>query len=139
MDETITSILQAPVEVIGGFAALLVLLLVLFRLRSRKRRAQRRKQARAQRVEAADRGTPDGDARRHETSPKIVAYPMPVIGLIEERVYDELEDIASQSIMGHRVLTQLSISAFLYAGSSGLSRADEQRVIAHLAGFRSIS
>ena len=30
---------------------------------------------------------------------------MPVIGLIEERVFDALEDIASQSIMGHRVLT----------------------------------
>jgi hypothetical protein len=58
---------------------------------------------------------------------------MPVIGLIEERVYDELEDIASQSIMGHRVLTQLSLSAFLYAGSSGLSRADENGSIAHLA------
>jgi hypothetical protein len=61
---------------------------------------------------------------------------MPVIGLIEERVFDELEDIASQSIMGHRVLTQLSLSAFLYAGSSGLSRADEQRVAAHLASLQ---
>jgi hypothetical protein len=68
--------------------------------------------------------------------PPVTAYPMPVIGLIEERVYDELEDIASQSIMGHRVLTQLSLSAFLYAGSSGLSRADEQRVIAHLASLQ---
>jgi hypothetical protein len=38
--------------------------------------------------------------------------------------------------MGHRVLTQLSMSAFLYAGSSGLSRADENRVIAHLAGLQ---
>jgi hypothetical protein len=137
MDDTITAILQAPVEVIGGFAALLVLLLILFRLRSRKRRDRRRLAGRAQRVEAAIAGTPDGDAGGTTRDlPRIVAYPMPVIGLIEERVYDELEDIASQSIMGHRVLTQLSLSAFLYAGSSGLSRADENRVIAHLAGLQ---
>jgi hypothetical protein len=68
--------------------------------------------------------------------PRITAYPMPVIGLIEERVFDELEDIASQSIMGHRVLTQLSLSAFLYAGSSGYSRADERRVAAYLASLQ---
>jgi hypothetical protein len=133
MDETIMSILLVPVEILGGLAVLLALLMVLFRLRSRKRRAQRRSKRRAQRVEASVAGTPDRTSDDVETLPKIVAYPMPVIGLIEERVYDELDDIASQSVMGHRVLTQLSLSAFLYAGSSGLSRADEQRVVAHLA------
>jgi hypothetical protein len=137
MDETITSILQAPVEVIGGFAALLVLLLAF----SGCGRASVAIGAASRGGRSASRppiaGTPDGDAEvRHGTCPRIVAYPMPVIGLIEERVYDELEDIASQSIMGHRVLTQLSLSAFLYAGSSGLSRADENRVIAHLAGLQ---
>jgi hypothetical protein len=136
MDETITAILQAPVEVIGGFAALLVLLLafcgcgrasVAIGAASGGGRSASRRRSRARRM-----ATPI----RHGTCPRIVAYPMPVIGLIEERVYDELEDIASQSIMGHRVLTQLSLSAFLYAGSSGLSRADENRVIAHLAGLQ---
>jgi hypothetical protein len=137
MDETIMSILQAPVEVIGGFAALLVLLLAfsgcgrasvaIGAVACGGGRSASRPPMRARRTAAGD------DVG---TCPRIVAYPMPVIGLIEERVYDELEDIASQSIMGHRVLTQLSLSAFLYAGSSGLSRADEQRVIAHLAGLQ---
>jgi type III secretory pathway component EscV len=137
MDETITSILMAPIEVIGGFAALLVLLFALLRLRSRKRRAQRRKTRRAQRVETTTFADTAADPTAPaEALPQVTAYPMPVIGLIEERVYDELEDIASQSIMGHRVLTQLSLSAFLYAGSSGQSRADEQRVTAHLASLQ---
>jgi hypothetical protein len=115
----------------------LLLLLALLRMRSRKRRAERRKARRAQRVETvvADPSNTDATTPIDEL-PQVTAYPMPVIGLIEERVFDELEDIASQSIMGHRVLTQLSLSAFLYAGSSGLSRADEQRVTAHLASLQ---
>jgi hypothetical protein len=137
MDETITSILMAPIEVIGGFAALLLLLLALLRMRSRKRRAERRKARRAQRVETVVVDPSNTDATTPiDELPPVTAYPMPVIGLIEERVFDELEDIASQSIMGHLVLTQLSLSAFLYAGSSGLSRADEQRVMAHLASLQ---
>jgi hypothetical protein len=137
MDETIMSILMAPLEVIIGFASLLLLLLVLLRVRSRRRRAQRRRERRAARIETTVTA-PASEAvgSKIEELPKITAYPMPVIGLIEERVFDALEDIASQSIMGHRVLTQLSLSAFLYAGSSGLSRADEQRVTAHLAGLQ---
>jgi len=137
MDETILSLLVVPLEVIGGFAALLLLLFALLRLRSRKRRAQRRRTRRAKRVETAVTATPSEAAEVVSNElPKITAYPMPVIGLIEERVHDALEDLASQSVMGHRVLTQLSLSAFLYAGSSGLSRADEQRVTAHLAGLQ---
>ncbi len=137
MDETILSLLVVPLEVIGGFAALLLLLFALLRLRSRKRRAQRRRTRRAKRVETAVTATPSEAAEVVSNElPKVTAYPMPVIGLIEERVHDALEDLASQSVMGHRVLTQLSLSAFLYAGSSGLSRADEQRVTAHLAGLQ---
>ena len=137
MDETILSLLVVPLEVIGGFAALLLLLFALLRLRSRKRRAQRRRTRRAKRVETAVTATPSEAAEVVSNElPKITAYPMPVIGLIEERVHDALEDLACQSVMGHRVLTQLSLSAFLYAGSSGLSRADEQRVTAHLAGLQ---
>ncbi|KPQ16545.1 MAG: Protein of unknown function (DUF2726) [Rhodobacteraceae bacterium HLUCCO18] len=137
MDETIMSILMAPLEVIIGFAALLLLLLVLFRVRSRRRRERRRRERRATRVETAVIATAsEGAGAMAEELPKITAYPMPVIGLIEERVFDALEDIASQSIMGHRVLTQLSLSAFLYAGSSGLSRADEQKVTTHLASLQ---
>jgi len=137
MDETILSLLVVPLEVIGGFAALLLLLFALLRLRSRKRRAQRRRTRRAKRVETAVTATPSEAAEVVSNElPKVTAYPMPVIGLIEERIHDALEDLASQSVMGHRVLTQLSLSAFLYAGSSGLSRADEQRVTAHLAGLQ---
>jgi len=137
MDDTIVSILMAQVEVIGGFAAFLVLLVLVMRLRSRKRRMDRRRARRAERVEGAAQGTASDIVNAaSEKLPNIKSYPMPVIGLIEERVFDELDDIASQSVMGHRVLTQLSLSAFLYAGSSGLSRVDEQRVMAHLAGLQ---
>jgi len=137
MDETIASILLAPLEVIGGFAALLLLLFGLLRMRSRKRRTRRRNERRASRVENTA-AVPPGEAAGPSGMelPQVRSYPMPVIGLIEERVFDELEDIAGQSIMGHRVLTQLSLSAFLYAGSSGLSRADEQRVASHLASLQ---
>jgi hypothetical protein len=134
MDETLMSILRAPVEVLAGFALLMLLLLALMRLRSRRRRDRRRMERRANRVEAQPT---DASAEAAEPDlPRITAYPMPVIGLIEERVFDELEDIASQSIMGHRVLTQLSLSAFLYAGSSGYSRADERRVASYLASLQ---
>ena len=135
MEDLIQTVLSAPVEIIAGGAMLLLLLFALMRIRSRKRRAGRRSDRRSQWVEdaAAGQSTETGDAA---PLPRITAYPMPVIGLIEERVFDELEDIASQSIMGHRVLTQLSLSAFLYAGSSGYSRADEMRVAAHLASLQ---
>lgn len=137
MDETLMSILAAPLEVLVGFGAMMLLLLVMLRLRARKRRAQRRKERRAHRSETpVPSGVADGAESVAVELPPITAYPMPVIGLIEERVFDELEDIAGQSIMGHRVLTQLSLSAFLYAGSSGFSRADEQRVTAHLASLQ---
>ncbi len=137
MEETLLSLMVLPLEIIGGFFFLVFLLFALLRLRSRKRRDRRRKERRAARVEAsAPASTAESTEAAEEDLPRIIAHPMPVIGLIEERVYDELEDIASQSIMGHRVLTQLSLSAFLYAGSSGLSRADEQRVTAHLASLQ---
>jgi hypothetical protein len=137
MDETLLSLMVVPLEVLGGFLALVLLLVGLLRLRSRRRRERRRRNRRAQRVDTAAAATQSDAAEpAADGLPPITAYPMPVIGLIEERVYDALEDIASQSIMGHRVLTQLSLSAFLYAGSSGLSRADEQRVIAHLSSLQ---
>lgn len=134
MDEELLSLLSVPLEVVLGFGVVMLLLLLVARIVSRIRRNRRRRlkaEERAAMVMAMPKDTPDEDVM-----PPINAYPMPVIGLIEERVFDELEDIASQSIMGHRVLTQLSLSAFLYAGSSGLSRADERRVVSHLAGLQ---
>ncbi len=137
MEETLLSLLLIPVEIIGGLGALLLLLGVLLRLRSRKRRDRRRRERRAHRNQPASAvASVDTSEDATEHLPSIKAYPMPVIGLIEERIFDELEDIAGQSIMGHRVLTQLSLSAFLYAGSAGYSRADEQKVAAHLANLQ---
>ena len=146
MDETTLSLLLVQAEVVGGFLALMLVLVLLLRLRSRKHRAERRAERRRKRRASNGDGAAVSRTATESTLsaaddapaelPRIIAHPMPVIGLIEERVYDELEDIASQSIMGHRVLTQLSLSAFLYAGSAGLSRADQQRVTAHLAGLQ---
>lgn len=137
MDDLISTLLEIPFELVGGGILLLLILFTLLRLRARKRRAARRLERRAKRADATViAAATEGGASKPDDLPRITAYPMPVIGLIEERVFDELEDLASQSIMGHRVLTQLSLSAFLYAGSSGYSRADEQRVAAYLSSLQ---
>lgn len=137
MDDLILPLQALPFELVGGGILLLLLLATLLRLRARKSRSARRLERRAQRAEAEVMvAATESGGSKSEDLPPITAYPMPVIGLIEERIFDELEDLASQSIMGHRVLTQLSLSAFLYAGSSGYSRADEKRVAAYLSGLQ---
>jgi hypothetical protein len=123
MDEALVSVILAPAVMMAGLIALAALVLGVIVLRARRRR-QRRRLERNRRDREAQRAQMEQGAAP-VAAPRLHAYPMPVVDVSEERVFEQLDAIAARSVMGHRVLPQLSLSAFLYNGMKGLSRAEE--------------
>jgi hypothetical protein len=123
MGDSLLSILLAPAVILLAVATVAAIAVGMLVMRARRRRMQRRADRRRRKAETERVEMAAAEAVSIEI-PR--AYPMPVIEVIEERVFDQLDDLAAQSVMGHRVLPRLSLNAFLYIGSKGVSRAEEQ-------------
>jgi hypothetical protein len=127
MDETIQSILMAPVAMALAVVALFGLGVGILLLRRRKKRERRRAERRRRQTEM-ERTLRESEAR-HDTAPPMPlrTYPMPVVDIAEERVFDQLEDIAAHGALDHRVLPHVSLGAFLYAGDKGVTLEQERQ------------
>jgi len=124
MDQAMLYFANVPIEA----AAIPFLLVIIFAaLRARKSRKTRQNNLRNRQIAQFEAMEKVEQAERMDDNVvlPIVVYPMPVLELTEERVFDALEDLAGQSVMGHRVLTGLPLSAFLYAKQPGATRAQE--------------
>lgn len=124
LDQAMLYAANVPIEA----APIPFLLLIIFGLlRRRKARKQREANLRGRQMAQIEAMEKVERAERLDDNVvlPIVVYPMPVIELTEERVFDALEDLAGQSVMGHRVLIGLPLSAFLYTKQPGATRAQE--------------
>lgn len=124
LDQAMLYFANVPIEA----ATIPFLLLIIFAaLRSRKARKIRQANLRSRQIAQVEAMEKVEQAERMDENVvlPIVVYPMPVIELTEERVFDALEDLAGQSVMGHRVLMSLPLSSFLYAKQPGATREQE--------------
>jgi hypothetical protein len=133
MDESLLSVVMAPFGVLLAFAIFLALTLVVLLLRARSARRKRRLRRAREAHAAASAPAASMQTEAEAPLPPLRTYHMPVIDVSEERVFEALEEIAARSIMGHRVLPQVALSAFLYTGSHGMSRVQEQSAAALMA------
>jgi hypothetical protein len=136
--DLLSSLPVAPELLVAGFGLLLVFLFlrrVTRALGLRRAAAQARYAAGSMQGEA---DAEDDDATHAEAEADLpgVLYPMPVISRAEERYFDLLEEIVRDAETGHRVMTQVSLNAFLYGGVSGRSRAQDPTVIRQLGELR---
>jgi hypothetical protein len=127
MDLSILSELLTPGVLLG--AAGVVLVIALLAMLSGRRAGRRRSDRR--RAQAAQASRAPHDAA--EAQPRLVTYPMPVVDVAEARLLEQLQDVVARSGTEARVLPQMTLSAFLYNGMKGLSRAQEHRAAALLA------
>lgn len=131
MDELDLSVVMAQVEVFLGAAFVMFVILGSWRLLVRSGRRRRRRR-RAVEAHATPVHAPDA-VEDEAPLPPLRTYQMPVIDVSEERVFEALEAIVDRSVMGHRVLPQVALSAFLYTGSNGMSRSQEKAAVALMA------
>lgn len=133
MDETLQSILMAPVALVLAVAALAGLGIAIYFMRQRKKRERRRAERRRRQAET-EPTLRESEAQQAAAPPMpLRTYSMPVVDVAEERVFDQLEDVAAQGALDHRVLPHVSLGAFLYAGDKGVTREQER----HWAGILS--
>ena len=133
-EDLVTDLLAAPELVIGSLV-LLIVFVVLRRITAMARRKADRARNAAAAAEAERAPQAAEEAVPEEDLPNIL-YPMPVMTRVEERLLDALEEIARDSGARHHVLAQLSLSAFLYGGKAGRSRAQDPEIRRQLAALQ---
>jgi hypothetical protein len=125
MGESVLSFLLSPLMIWGVAAAFLVIVAVVV-VRARRKKARRKAERRRRKAEEMRRERERHEAEQSLPPVPLRTYPMPVVDVSEERVFDQLEDLVHQSVLGHRALPHMSLDAFLYAGDKGITPAQEQ-------------
>jgi hypothetical protein len=136
MNEVLLPLASLPLELIAlAVCFLLVVSIAARRIATRRKHARNLRNRDKARAEA-ERKVEQAPRLDEGAEPPLFVYPMPVIDVLEERMFDALEAIAEHSVMGHRVLTQVPLKAFLYATQTGEARAQDKAATARLAALQ---
>lgn len=93
--------------------------------RAERRRGGRRRDDALQEVPSSDTVR---EARPAPGRPMLRTYAMPVVDQGEMRILNQLEALVRNANAGHRILAQIALSGFVYNGSKGLSKQDEDEI-----------